>query len=50
MCYTWMTEHMLKDQRIYLKTVLRANSIRNRMKTSGPLHVFLVYLGVFLEL
>lgn len=50
MCCTWMTEQVLEDQRMYLKKVLRANSMKNRLKTSGPLDVFLVYMGIFLEL
>lgn len=50
MCCTWMTEQVLEDQRMYLKKVLRANSMKNRLKTSGPLDVFLVYMEIFLEL
>lgn len=50
MCCTSMTEQVLEDQRVYFKKVLRPNSIKNRVKTSGPLDVFLVYMGIFLEL
>lgn len=45
-----MTEQVLEDQRMYLKNVLRANSMKKRVKTSGPLDVLLVYMGIFLEL
>lgn len=50
MCCTWMTEQVLEDQKMYLKNVLRSNSTKNRVGTSGPLDVFLVYMGIFLEL
>lgn len=50
MCCTWMTEQVLEDQKMYLKNVLRSNSTKNRVRTSGPLDVFLVYMGIFLEL
>lgn len=50
MCCTWMTEQVLEDQRMCWKNVLRANSMKNRVKTSGPLDVFLVYMGIVLEL
>lgn len=47
MCSTGMTEHVLEDQRMYLENVFRANSMKNRVKTSGPLDVFLVYENIF---